>query len=133
MFDCKNQRPFLKRQQVPMVQLDDFFQGAKVTIMARVLQVMDYGDVHTRNHFEHQRQRTFAAIKPDAYMSMGKIIDSIYQQGFKINRMKMSRFNKQSIVQFYAEHKDRDYFPPLAEFMQSDVTIGMELVKDNAV
>lgn len=66
-------------------------------------------------------------------MSMGKIIDSIYQQGFKINRMKMSRFNKQSVAQFYAEHKDRDYFPPLAEFMQSDVTIGMELVKDNAV
>ena len=94
---------------------------------------MDYGDVHTRNHFENQRQRTFAAIKPDGYMNMGKIIDAIYQQGFKINRMKMSRFNQNSIKQFYAEHVGREYFAPLAEFMCTDVTIGMELVKEGAI
>jgi hypothetical protein len=45
MFDIKNARPFLKRQQIPEVKLDDFYQGAQVTVLARVLNVTDYGDV----------------------------------------------------------------------------------------
>jgi len=43
-------------------------------------------------------------IKPDAYPNLGKIIDAIYQGGFKINRMKMSRFNSSSAKEFYGEH-----------------------------
>ncbi len=65
MFDVKNARQFLKKQQIQTVALDDFFVGSQVTILSRVLKVTDYGDVHTRKHFESQRQRTFAMIKPD--------------------------------------------------------------------
>lgn len=36
-------------------------------------------------------------IKPDAYTSMGKIIDAIYKDGFEINKLKMSKFNDESI------------------------------------
>lgn len=36
---------------------------------------------------------TFAMIKPDAYTSIGKIIDAICQTGFIINKLKMSRFS----------------------------------------
>jgi nucleoside-diphosphate kinase len=52
MYDPKNNRQFLKKQQIPSVQLDDFYIGAQVTILSRVLKVTDYGDVHTRRHFE---------------------------------------------------------------------------------
>ena len=65
MFDVKNARVFLKKQQIPSVQLDDFFIGSQVTILSRVLKVTDYGDVHTRKQFENNRQRTFAMIKPE--------------------------------------------------------------------
>ena len=75
MYDVKNSRIFLKKQQIASIQLDDFFIGASVTICARVLKVIDYGDVHTRRYFENQRQRTFAMIKPDCYSHMGKIIE----------------------------------------------------------
>jgi nucleoside-diphosphate kinase len=64
-----------------------------VTVLSRVLTVTDYADVQTRNHFETHRARTFALIKPDAYMQMGKVINEIDASGFKINRMKMSKFN----------------------------------------
>ena len=67
MFDVKNGRIFLKKQQIPALQLDDFFIGAQVTILSRVLKVTDYGDVATRREFEAKRQRTFAMIKPDCY------------------------------------------------------------------
>jgi len=75
MYDVKNNRIFLKKQQIPAIQLDDFFIGAQVPVLSRVLKVTDYGDVHTRRYFENQRQRTFAMIKPDCYSQMGKIID----------------------------------------------------------
>ena len=52
MFDVKNARIFLKKQQIPSIQLDDFFIGAQVTVLSRVLKVIDYGDVATRRQFE---------------------------------------------------------------------------------
>ena len=64
---------------------------------------------------------------------MGKIIDAIQQNGFVINKLKMSRFNAKSVTGFYAEHKDKSFFPDLKAFMTSDVTIGMELVAQDAV
>ena len=52
MYDIKNQRVFLKKVEIPGVKLEDFFVGAQVTILARVLKVTDYADVRTRNAFE---------------------------------------------------------------------------------
>ena len=133
MFDVKNARIFLKKQQIPSIQLDDFFIGSNVTILSRVLKVTDYGDVHTRKHFENNRQRTFAMIKPDAYGSMGKIIDAVQANGFVINQLKMSKFSDKTATAFYDEHKDKPFFPNLKELMTSDVSIGMELVAQDAV
>ena len=52
--------------------------GAVVTVTARQLKIIEYGDVATRKRFEVDRQRTFAMIKPDAYVHIGKIIDAVY-------------------------------------------------------
>jgi nucleoside-diphosphate kinase len=82
MYDIKLNRIFLKKVEIPSISLDDFFQGAQVSILSRVLKVTDYGDVHTRKKFEVDRSRTFAMIKPDGYRHMGKIFDSIAQAGF---------------------------------------------------
>ena len=133
MYDVKMNRIFLKKQQIPSIQLDDFFIGSQVTILSRVLKVTDYGDVHTRRHFEGSRQRTFAMIKPDCYLQMGKIIDCVQQAGFTINQLKMSRFNPDTASQFYAEHQGKPFFQGLKEFMCSDVAVGMELVNNDAV
>ena len=101
MFDVKNSRIFLKKQQIPAIQLDDFFVGAQVTILSPVLKVTDYGDVHTRKHFETQRQRTFAMIKPDSYANIGKIIDAVQQNGFVINQLKMSKFYRLMVISIF--------------------------------
>ena len=133
MYDVKNQRIFLKRQEIPTIQLDDFFVGSQVTILSRVLKVTDYGDIFTRRRFESQRERTFAMVKPDAYTAMGKIIDAIYANGMIINKLKMSRFSKKTACEFYAEHKDKPFYPNLESHICSDVVIGMELVSPEAV
>jgi nucleoside-diphosphate kinase len=107
MYDVKNQRIFLKRQEIPTIALDDFFIGAQITINSRVLKVTDYADIFTRRRFETERERTFAMIKPDSYTAMGKIIDAVAANGLMINKLKMSRFSKKSAGEFYAEHKGK--------------------------
>lgn len=72
-------------------------------------------------------------IKPDAYLNIGKIITQLYEDGFKINKLKMSRFDEDTAGVFYGEHKGKHFFPNLVEFVTSDVCIGMELVKENAI
>lgn len=39
--------------------------------------------------------RTLAVIKPDAYMSMGKIINMIEESGFIINNVKIAKISEQ--------------------------------------
>jgi len=133
MFDVKNNRQFLKRQEMPDLCLDDFFIGSQVTILSRVLKVRDYGDVHTRTRFEQDRQRTFAMIKPDAYNNIGKIIDAVFANGFRLNKLKMSRFSPATVDVFYREHREKPFFPNLQQFMVTDVSVGMELVAQDAV
>jgi nucleoside-diphosphate kinase len=72
-------------------------------------------------------------IKPHAYNNFGKIIDAIYQNGFEINKLKMSKFNNNSAAGFYAEHVGKGFYPNLSALMTSDVCVGLELVANDAV
>jgi nucleoside-diphosphate kinase len=72
-------------------------------------------------------------IKPDAYTSTGKIIDQIFQSGFMISKLKMTRFTPESAGVFYGEHKGKGFYNDLVNFVTSDVVTGMELVAENAV
>ena len=113
--------------------MDDFFIGAVITVYGRQLKVTDYSDVATRKRFEVDRQRTFAMIKPDAYRNIGKIIDAIYANGFKINKLKMSRFTYEAAQVFYGEHVGKPFFPNLQKCITADSVVGMELVADSAI
>ena len=104
MYDTLKNRIFLKKQQIPSIALDDFFVGAQVNILSRVLKVCDYGDVHTRKHFETARQRTFAMIKPDCYAQMGQIINAIQNNGHAINKLKTSVDQLQLFKYIYTSH-----------------------------
>lgn len=72
-------------------------------------------------------------IKPDSYQNMGKILDAVQAGGFQINNLKMSKFNKDSVAQFYGEHQGKPFYPALEEFVTSDVCIGMELTSNGAI
>ena len=72
-------------------------------------------------------------IKPDAYLNMGKIIAQIQKEGFHVNKMKMIRFTADTAGQFYSEHRGKPFYNNLIEFMTSDVAVGLELVRENAI
>ena len=96
MYDKKKQCVFLKRVEVPGLQLSHFFIGARVTIFSRVLVVKEYGDIATQRKFQVECESTFAMIKPDCYQHIGKIIEAVQAEGFMINKIKMSKFTSET-------------------------------------
>ena len=121
---------FLKRMQCPGLEQSALFVGSIVTVNARQLKIADYGDTATRKMFARGKETQFGLIKPDAYIHTGKIIDSIYQNGFIISKLKMSRFTNATANRFLGGSPNAAV---QAQHLTSDVCIGMELVADGAV
>jgi len=77
MDDLKAHKKFLKRSAYPALQLKDLYLGAVVTVHARQLKVIGYADQFTETTFSQKKEKTFAMIKPDAYINIGKILEKI--------------------------------------------------------
>lgn len=80
-------------------------------------------------------EQTLAILKPDCIQKklVGKVLDQILQNGFKILAMKMIHLQPETAGGFYAVHRERPFFASLVEFMCSGKCIPMVLEKENAV
>lgn len=80
-------------------------------------------------------ERTLSIIKPDAVAKnvIGEIIARFEQAGLKIAAAKMLHLNREKAEGFYAEHKERPFFPHLVEFMTSGPVIVQVLQGENAI
>jgi len=74
-------------------------------------------------------------IKPTAYKNKctGRIIQKIYDAGFHIAAMKITKLSKEDAQEFYAVHKGRPFYDELVQFMSSGPIIAAILEKENAV
>jgi nucleoside-diphosphate kinase len=78
---------------------------------------------------------TVALIKPDA-MKDGHMVDilrEIQGHGLIIADMVKATWSRALVAQFYAEHRERDFFPALIDFMTSGPILAMTLVGADAV
>jgi nucleoside-diphosphate kinase len=80
-------------------------------------------------------QLTFAMIKPHAVLSrdVGKIITRIEEEGFGIVMCKMIQLRKEGALQFYEEHKDKEFYGNLCDVMSAGPIYALVLAKPNAV
>ena len=80
-------------------------------------------------------ERTFAIIKPDAVERnlIGKILERIESNGFKIAGMKKTQLSQKEAKGFYYVHKERPFFESLTKFMCSGPVVLLVLEKENAV
>ena len=80
-------------------------------------------------------ERTFAIIKPDAVERnlIGKILERIESNGFKIAGIKKTQLSQKEAKGFYYVHKERPFFDSLTEFMCSGPVVLLVLEKDNAI
>ena len=80
-------------------------------------------------------ERTFAILKPDAVERnlIGKILERVESNGFKIAAMKKVQLTKPQAEGFYYVHKERPFFSSLTDFMCSGPVILLVLEKENAI
>lgn len=74
-------------------------------------------------------------IKPQAYKNncAGNIMQKIYEGGFHIAAMKITKLSKEDAEKFYEVHAGRPFYESLVEFMSSGPIIAAILEKENAV
>ena len=79
--------------------------------------------------------RTFTMIKPDAMKNghAGAILDKITKAGFRIVALKMTKLSTEKAGEFYAIHKERQFYGELVSFMSSGPIVAAILEKNDAV
>ena len=80
-------------------------------------------------------QRTLSIIKPDAVRKqlIGTILARFEQAELTPVAIKMVQLTKAQAEGFYAEHKGREFFEPLVEFMTSGPITVQVLQGENAI
>jgi len=80
-------------------------------------------------------ERTLSIIKPDAVAKnvTGEINSRFEQAGLKIVAQRMIYMNNEKAGGFYAEHKERPFYPALVEFMTSGPVVVQVLEGENAI
>ncbi len=80
-------------------------------------------------------ERTLSIVKPDAVGKnvIGKIYSRFESNGLQIVAAKMLRLSDEVAGGFYAEHRERPFFPALIEFMTSGPVVVQVLEGENAI
>ena len=80
-------------------------------------------------------QRSFVLIKPDAVRRglAGAIISRIESKGLSIVALELRQMTGELADQLYAEHVDRDFYPPLRLFVTSGPSIAIVVEGDEAI
>ncbi len=80
-------------------------------------------------------ERTLSIVKPDAVGKnhIGEIYARFEGAGLQIVASKMLRLSEVVAGGFYAEHKERPFFPALIEFMTSGPVMVQVLEGENAI
>ncbi len=80
-------------------------------------------------------ERTFAILKPGVFQRRlaGEILSRLEKKGFNIIALKMVHLSRKLVETHYAEHKGKDFYTPLLEYMMSSPVILMVLERENAI
>ncbi|MCW9699310.1 MULTISPECIES: nucleoside-diphosphate kinase [unclassified Avibacterium] len=80
-------------------------------------------------------ERTLSIIKPDAVERnlIGKILNRLESEGFRIIAMKMVHLTQTQAEGFYAEHQGKPFFTDLVDYMTSAPVVVSVLEKENAI
>ncbi len=80
-------------------------------------------------------QRTLVLIKPDASRRglVGEVLSRFEAKGLAIVAMEQRTIDGEMADRHYAEHVERDFYPPLRAFVTSGPTVALVLEGDEAI
>lgn len=80
-------------------------------------------------------ERTLVLVKPDAVRRglVGEVVGRFERKGLAIVAMDLRTVDGAAADRHYAEHVDRDFYPPLREFITSGPLVALVLEGDQAI
>jgi nucleoside-diphosphate kinase len=80
-------------------------------------------------------ERTLVLVKPDALRRglLGEILGRFERKGLTIDALVVRTMDAELADQHYAEHVDRDFYPPLKEFMTNGPLAALVLSGDEVI
>jgi nucleoside-diphosphate kinase len=80
-------------------------------------------------------QRTLVLLKPDAVRRglVGNILSRFEAKGLSLVAMELRTIEQAKADEHYAEHVERDFYPPLREFVTSGPLVACVLEGDEAI
>lgn len=80
-------------------------------------------------------ERTLVLIKPDAVARglVGEVLSRFERKGLTIIAMELRTVDGEMSDQHYAEHVERDFYPPLRTFITSGPLVALVLEGDEAI
>ena len=80
-------------------------------------------------------ERTLVLLKPDTVKRglTGTVVDRFERRGLRIVAMELRTIDGEQADTHYAEHVERDFYPPLRAFVTSGPLVAMVLEGDQAV
>jgi nucleoside-diphosphate kinase len=80
-------------------------------------------------------ERTLVLVKPDAVRRglVGEVLTRFERKGLRIVSMDQRTIDGELADRHYAEHVERDFYPPLREFITSGPLVAMVLEGDQAI
>ncbi|XP_067896799.1 nucleoside diphosphate kinase 7 isoform X2 [Heterodontus francisci] len=116
MFDIKNHRTFLKRTKYEKLRAEDLFVGSIITVYARQLHLVGFGDQYTALKLGSKKQKTLGVIKPSSDVKLGKLIDQLYSSGLVISKAKMTNLTSD-----------------LLQYLTCGPAVALEILGDEAI
>jgi nucleoside-diphosphate kinase len=80
-------------------------------------------------------ERTLVLVKPDAVSRglVGEVLRRYERKGLRIVAMDQRTVDGETADRHYTEHLERDFYPPLREFVTSGPLVAMVLEGDQAI
>ncbi len=80
-------------------------------------------------------EKTFVMIKPDGVQRgyVGEIISRFESKGLKLVALKMLWIDEETAREHYAEHKGKDFYRPLINYITSGPVVAMLVEGDSAI
>jgi len=80
-------------------------------------------------------QRTLVLLKPDTVRRglVGEVLSRFEAKGLSLVAMELRTIDAEKADEHYAEHVERDFYPPLRAFVTSGPLVAMVLEGDEAI